>query len=174
MNDTKWKELRLAMYGLAAPPRWRTRDLQSGYESDWDREWFHHFRLGGYRTIEWVEIETEGPEQLLAIHAELARIHVPGERTEAGFKVYGYLKPGVVMDYVSLPLKTPSRSGSFARRVGTLLRRLVSDLLAQALDATGRQSSKPKSRFRWIARPMRARVDLGDKDALLDAMSEPR
>jgi hypothetical protein len=48
---------------------------------------------------------------------------------------------------------------------------LVSDLLAQVL-ATRRRASPPPPPppFRWIAKPMRARVDLADKDALLDAM----
>ena len=52
MNNTKWDQLRLAMYDLDDfSPRWRTKDL-SGYLSDWDGEWFHHFRTSGYETIE--------------------------------------------------------------------------------------------------------------------------
>ena len=32
MNNTKWEELRAAMYGLdGLRPRWRTKDLESGY-----------------------------------------------------------------------------------------------------------------------------------------------
>ena len=57
------------------------------------------------------------------------------------------------------------------RREGKPLGRLVSDLLAQAL-ATGRGNSPPPPPFRWIAQPMRARVDLADKHALLDAMDD--
>ena len=47
---------------------------------------------------------------------------------------------------------------------GKSLDRLVSDLLTRALakDATCGAVSPPS----WIARPMRARVDLSDKDAL--------
>ena len=47
---------------------------------------------------------------------------------------------------------------------GKSLDRLVSDLLARALaeDAT----CVPVSPLSWIARPMHARVDLSDKDAL--------
>jgi|GEM_PF-6852862 len=56
MDDTKWDEVRLAMYGLGPrSPRWRTRDRVSGYVSDWDGEWFYDFRTGGDDTIEWVE-----------------------------------------------------------------------------------------------------------------------
>ncbi|MEO8247807.1 MAG: hypothetical protein ABI589_00410 [Burkholderiales bacterium] len=59
------------------------------------------------------------------------------------------------------------------QREGKSIGRLVSDLLAHALDATDRESSKADPQFAWISRPMGARVDLGDKDALLDAMNEP-
>lgn len=57
------------------------------------------------------------------------------------------------------------------RREGKTLGRLVSDLLAQAL-ATGRRDSPSQAPFQWIAKPMRARVDLADKHALLDAMDD--
>ncbi len=55
------------------------------------------------------------------------------------------------------------------QREGKSLGRLVSDLLAQSL-ADARRAPKSEPQFRWIAKPMGARVDLGDKDALLDAM----
>jgi hypothetical protein len=51
------------------------------------------------------------------------------------------------------------------------LGRLVSDLLAQAL--AGRRAPEPAPTFRWIAKPMGARVDLTDKHAVLDAMDPP-
>jgi hypothetical protein len=58
------------------------------------------------------------------------------------------------------------------RREGKSLGRLVSDLLALAL-ATQQRGSQPAAPvFKWIARPMRARVDLADKHALLDAMDD--
>ena len=51
------------------------------------------------------------------------------------------------------------------KREGSSLGRLVSDLVAQALGA--RKASHPgQPPFRWISRPMGARVDLGDKDAV--------
>jgi hypothetical protein len=59
------------------------------------------------------------------------------------------------------------------RREGKSLGRLVSDLLAQSL-ADARMSPKSEPAFRWISRPMGARVDLGDKHALLDAMDSAR
>lgn len=99
MNDTKWDELRLAMYDLGElSPRWRTRDVESGDECPWDGEWFYHFRCGGYETIEWVEIRIDSPDQEQAVLSALKAIHVPGRRSEAGFKVYGYA-PGP-MEYI--------------------------------------------------------------------------
>lgn len=52
------------------------------------------------------------------------------------------------------------------KREGKSLGRLVSDLLAQALrqHEAGRPAPPP---FQWISRPMVARVDLTDKDAVL-------
>ena len=57
------------------------------------------------------------------------------------------------------------------RREGKSLGRLVSELLAQAL-AGLREAPAGAPQFRWIAKPMGARVDLGDKHALLDAMDD--
>jgi hypothetical protein len=100
MNDTKWDELRRAMYALGeASPRWRTKDL-SGYLSLWDGEWFYHFCGGGYDTIEWVEIWTATPEQDAAVEAALRRIHVPGHRVNHGFRVYGYFRSGTAVGYI--------------------------------------------------------------------------
>jgi len=59
------------------------------------------------------------------------------------------------------------------RREGKSLGRLVSDLLALALATTQQRGSQPAAPvFKWIARPMHARVDLADKLALLDAMDD--
>lgn len=58
------------------------------------------------------------------------------------------------------------------RREGKSLGRLVSDLLALALATTQQRGSQPAPVFKWIARPMHARVDLADKHALLDAMDD--
>jgi hypothetical protein len=100
MNETKWDELRLAMYGLGGMcPRWRTKDF-SGYLSPWEGEWFYHFRDGGYSSIEWVEILVATPEQDLAVEEALRQVHVPGHRVEHGFRVYGYARQGAALDYI--------------------------------------------------------------------------
>lgn len=100
MNNTKWDELRLAMYGLEElRPRWRTKDV-SGYVNPWDGEWWNHFRTGGYASIEWVEIQITTPEQHAAVLAALQKIHLPGERIEQGFRVYGYVPDGTPVGYI--------------------------------------------------------------------------
>lgn len=57
------------------------------------------------------------------------------------------------------------------QREGKSLGRLVSDLLARSL-AEERGKARPPLGFRWISRPMHARVDLADRDAVLDAMDD--
>ncbi|HTT38136.1 MAG TPA: hypothetical protein VMH32_10755 [Burkholderiales bacterium] len=55
------------------------------------------------------------------------------------------------------------------RREGKSLGRLVSDLLAESLHRyEGERPPRPP--FQWISKPMGARIDLADKDALLDAL----
>ncbi len=102
MNNTKWDELRLTMYSLGPLcPKWRTKDIQTGFIPEWDGEWFHHFRTGGYESIEWVEIRVTSAEQDEAVANALRAIHVPGERTEHGYRVFGYTQPGKPVDYIA-------------------------------------------------------------------------
>lgn len=101
MNNTKWEELRLAMYQLGSlTPRWRTRCVENGYITSWDGEWFYHFREGGYEIAEWVEIEITSPEQDRAVYDALSKIHVPGEKIANGYRIYGYVGPGVFVEYL--------------------------------------------------------------------------
>lgn len=51
------------------------------------------------------------------------------------------------------------------KQEGKSLGRTVSDLLAEAIARYGRKDKKP-TKLRWISRPMRARVDLEDKEAV--------
>lgn len=101
MNNTKWEELRFAMYELGPlTPKWRTRCIENGYVTSWDREWFYHFREGGYEVTEWVEIEVTSQEQDTAVYQALSRIHVPGESVANGYRVYGYVPVGMSIDYL--------------------------------------------------------------------------
>lgn len=55
------------------------------------------------------------------------------------------------------------------QREGKAMGRLVSDLLAESLSRR-RDGRSKEVVFSWIAQPMGAHVDPGDRDALLDAM----
>jgi len=101
MNNTKWDELRLAMYALGEQsPRWRTRDVENGYVCPWDGEWFYHFRDGGYETVDWVEIEAASIQQRDIVLRRLHEIHVPGEASTQGFIVFGYAPDGRAIEYL--------------------------------------------------------------------------
>lgn len=54
---------------------------------------------------------------------------------------------------------------------GKSLGRLVSDLLAQALYSSDRGRTAPA--FTWTSRPMGARVDLADKEAVRAILDRP-
>lgn len=72
----------------------------------------------------------------------------------------------------TLDLDAPVLKGlkRLQQRESQSLGRLASDLLATALaQARSREPALAPS-FQWLARPMGARVDLADRDALLDAM----
>jgi len=60
---------------------------------------------------------------------------------------------------------------AFGRREGRSLGQAASQLLAEALADRGRQV-KPAEKFHWISRPMKARVDLSDKEAVFAALDE--
>ena len=51
--------------------------------------------------IEWVQIKVTSPMQDLAVLRALKSIHVPGEKTEHGYRVFGYAEPGKAVDYFS-------------------------------------------------------------------------
>lgn len=53
------------------------------------------------------------------------------------------------------------------RREGTTLGRLVSELLARALET---QDTPEPAALEWTSAPMRSRVDLGDKEAVTRAL----
>ncbi len=55
-------------------PRWRTRDVENGHLSEWDREWFHHFREGGYKFIQWVEIAVPAGATVITLQPVFAML----------------------------------------------------------------------------------------------------
>lgn len=64
---------------------------------------------------------------------------------------------------------------ALGQREGKSLGRIVSDLLAAAL-ATRRKRDERREQqaLEWTARPMGARFDLADREAILDAMENER
>ena len=101
MNNTKWRELQMAMYELKENhPKWRSKCIDNEFISEWDGEWYYHFSEGGYKDLEWVEIKIENQEQKTLVHSKLKDIRVPGHEIENGFRVYGYIKKGQSVDYI--------------------------------------------------------------------------
>jgi hypothetical protein len=101
LNDTKWDELRLAMYELGQlSPRFRVKDIEATQPGPWDGEWYYHFREGGYASMEWVELQLNDETQRDDVSNILAFINLPGAHTNAGFIVYGHVVPGTPVDYI--------------------------------------------------------------------------
>lgn len=100
MNNTKWDEIRLAMYDYPKNQQWRTKDIETGYISPWEGEWYYHFKSGGYKNIEWLEIKSETKEISNDIIKILRAFHVPGEVFDNVIKVYGYVAIDKQVDYL--------------------------------------------------------------------------
>jgi hypothetical protein len=58
------------------------------------------------------------------------------------------------------------------KKQGRSMGRIVTDLLADALSR--RKRPAPAQEFRWTSRPMRALVDLADKEAVYRALDSDR
>jgi hypothetical protein len=99
MNNTKWNELRLEMYALTPPPFWSTLST-NGYRSPPDGEWFYHFREDGYESILELDIRVDTPAQRELVRSALKKVHVPGEETADGFRVFGYLQDGQAAAFI--------------------------------------------------------------------------
>ncbi|WP_429157926.1 DUF6678 family protein [Aeromonas veronii] len=55
MNNAKWDEVAV----LDLSPSYRTHCIDNGFISNWDHEWFYHFRIGWYEYIKWLNISCE-------------------------------------------------------------------------------------------------------------------
>lgn len=99
MNNTKWNELRLKMGELTPPLAWITRAI-SGYEYGPDSDWEYHFRLGGYEDILHLDIQIESNIQREHVRSILQKIHVAGEETKEGFRVFGYIQVGQIANNI--------------------------------------------------------------------------
>ena len=99
MNNTKWEELRLAMHAIVPAPRYRCMTI-TGHYSHEDVDWFYHFRADGYEDIQYVDIFADSQAHREQIGSVLKKIHLPGEETGDGFRIYGYARPGQSLDYL--------------------------------------------------------------------------
>lgn len=97
-NNTKWSELQKIMSGLAQrDPYWKTQ-ATNGFvypPQGWDGDWTYHFRLGGYKSIEWCEMQprlTGGALTLAEVVAICLRIGFEIEAHETSVRVIGYRK----------------------------------------------------------------------------------
>ena len=101
LSDTKWDELRLAMCALGdLSPQFRVKDIEATQPGPWDGEWYYHFREGGYRSMEWVELQLKDEAQRANVASILASINWPGVHTNGGFIVYGHVMPGTPVEYI--------------------------------------------------------------------------
>ncbi|OIK11539.1 hypothetical protein BIV60_18010 [Bacillus sp. MUM 116] len=100
MNNTKWEEIREAMLDSPNGHPWRTKNIETGYICPWDGEWFYHFRIGGHKCTEWLEIKSETEEIRNEVLEILKGIHVPGEVLDGVIRVYGYVEIGKSVDYL--------------------------------------------------------------------------
>lgn len=99
MNNTKWEEIRFSMYNYESLTFWRTKIIDCNHTSDWDADWFYHFNIGGYDTIEWLEIKVDNDIVKNKVIRILQKIHVPGDILIDSIKVYGY-KKNEFIDYI--------------------------------------------------------------------------
>lgn len=97
MNNTKWNEI--FRYFCNTVPngcivRWRTKDIETGYITEWDASWSHFGCANadgsaGWEKIEYLQIQlTPGNNDFVL--DTLRRVHVPGEISDNIVTVYGY------------------------------------------------------------------------------------
>ena len=51
MNNTKWEEIKKAMNDCSINTICRAQDVKTKYISDWDGDWFYHFKCN-YKIID--------------------------------------------------------------------------------------------------------------------------
>ena len=101
MNDTKWDELRIAMHELGEwSPRFCIKNFGCDEPWSWDGEWYYHFALAPYQEIEWVDLGVRCEQQRTLVRDRLRIVHVPGVETLDGFRVFGWVRPGIPVNYI--------------------------------------------------------------------------
>lgn len=99
MSDTKWRELRLAMLGLEQAPQWFST-ATNGFRYGPDSEWFYHFQDAVYSDLLHVDIIARDEAHRELIRSVMEPLHLPGEETAQGFRIFGYAQPGQAVDFL--------------------------------------------------------------------------
>ncbi len=96
MNNTRWNEIFRAFYHDNELKRdhpvimWRTKDIRTGYISDWDGTWTHF----GAEPRDWDKIDQLQirltPENKECVMKSLKQIHVPGTVEDDIVTIFGY------------------------------------------------------------------------------------
>lgn len=95
MNHTKWKEIFNAFYNnermeKSVLIRWRTKDKETGYMSDWDGTWTHFAcEPQDWDKIDYLQIELTEKNHDYVVE-QLKQIHVPGIVDQKTATIYGY------------------------------------------------------------------------------------
>lgn len=90
MNNTKWNEILQAFYNSEPVVMWRTRDIETGYLSNWDGCWSHFgCEPRDWDMIDYLQIKLS-PQNREFVMNTLRQIHVPGEIADDIITVYGY------------------------------------------------------------------------------------
>lgn len=95
MNDTKWNEIFMVFYqnecdGNIPLVRWRTKDLETGFISNWDGSWTHFgCEPRNWKNIDYLQIELTEQNQEFVLH-ELKRIHISGTFSDGIATIYGH------------------------------------------------------------------------------------
>lgn len=89
------------MLGLGpSSPSYRLMNVEYGDLTGWDGEWFYHFNLPSYAFIEWMDLKPRNKSLRGVLHHALKGLHLPGEETSDGFRIYGYSRGGKALDYI--------------------------------------------------------------------------
>jgi hypothetical protein len=90
MNNTKWNEIFKTFYNSNHIVRWRTKDRETDYQSDWDASWSHFgCEPREWELIDFLQIELTYTNKEYVIES-LKKIHVPAEIKGNIVTVYGY------------------------------------------------------------------------------------
>jgi hypothetical protein len=93
-NNTKWNELRHAMLHMpeGKTPRWKSKDLNGHVTAYFDGEWYYHFSLGGYKTIEYVDIQSQDIETDESVLMVIRKIGMAAVRQDKLiWRIFGYV-----------------------------------------------------------------------------------